>query len=140
MEEHIGVSIIVLDKTGRVLLGKRRNGYKAGTYGFPGGRIETREKLSECGKRELFEETGLIAKSLSYLGVIRELQTDYNFIHFVYTCDKFSGIPSNSEPEKCEGWEWYSMENLPENILNGHKAALEIYLNKKTPALKDIVN
>lgn len=130
--------IIVLDKNEKqVLLGKRLNSYKAGMLGLPGGRIELEEPLEDCGKRELLEETSLKGKSLQYVGVIRELQKGYNFIHFVFTCSQYDGFPTNVEPEKCEGWNWHPLDNLPDNILPGHKAALDIY-NYKKP-IKDLL-
>jgi 8-oxo-dGTP diphosphatase len=82
-------------------------------------------------KRELEEETGLVNPQLEYIGVVREKQEGYSFIHFVFVCKSFDGEVQNTEPEKCEGWEWYSVENLPQNILNGHKAGIEMYKNKK---------
>ena len=131
--EHIGVCVIVLDKDKtQVLLGKRLNSYKAGTLGLPGGRIELEEPLEECGKRELLEETSLQGKNLQYVGVVRELQKGYNFIHFVFSCNEYEGLPQTVEPEKCEGWNWYPLDSLPENILPGHKAALDLYLHKTT--------
>ena len=130
-QEHIGVCVIVLDKDKKqLLLGKRLNSYKAGTLGLPGGKIELEEPLEECGKRELQEETSLQGKNLQYVGVVRELQKSYNFIHFVFSCDEYDGLPQTVEPEKCEGWNWYPFESLPKNILPGHKAALDHYLHK----------
>jgi 8-oxo-dGTP diphosphatase len=131
MAEHIGVCVIVLDKTKKqILLGKRLNSFKAGMLGLPGGRLELKEPLEVGAARELTEETSLKPKQLEYVGVIRELQADYNYIHFVYSCSEFDGTPVTVEPEKCAGWEWYPLDNLPENILSGHKAALTIYLQK----------
>lgn len=130
--ERIGVCIIVVDKENRVLLGKRINSYKAGMLGMPGGRLEFDETLESCGERELKEETSLQSKSLTYLGTIRELQEDHNFIHFAYLCNQYEGVPVTAEPDKCAGWEWYSLDSLPENILPGHKAAIEMYIKKET--------
>jgi 8-oxo-dGTP diphosphatase len=138
--ERIGVCVIVLDKKSeQVLLGKRLNSYRAGMLGLPGGRINLKESLKECGKRELLEETALEAKNMEYVGVIRELQDDYNFIHFAFICTDFLGEPQVTEPDKCERWEWYSLTNLPENILPGHKAALDIYLHQDKTTLRDLV-
>jgi len=90
--EHIGVCVIVLDKQKKhVLLGKRLNSYRAGMLGLPGGRIDLEESLEVCGKRELLEETSLQGNNLLYIGVIRELQEGYNFIHFAFTCSDFTG-------------------------------------------------
>lgn len=136
--DNIGVCIIVLDKNKKkFILGKRLKGPKTGKLGLPGGKLELKEKLEFCAARELCEETSLKSKSILYVGVIRELEKDYNYIHFVFCCSEYYGSPITVEPDKCEDWKWYPLNNLPENMVPGHKAALEIYLNKTT-TLKQI--
>lgn len=131
MQEHIGVVILLLDETKqKLLLGKRKNAYKSGYYGLPGGRIEIEEPFEQAVKRELKEETNLKVINLYYLGVVRELQKTYNFLHFVFLCESYSGNIMNAEPEKCEGWEWISIDKLPVKMLAGHKAAINLF--KKT--------
>jgi len=139
MEEAIGVPVIVLDKTKKkILLGVRKNCYGAGTYGLPGGRLELNELLEECAKRELLEETGINVKSLEFIGAIRDFQKDHNFIHFGFVCNNFDGEVKLMEPEKCEGWQWFPLDNLPENILPGHVQAINIFL-KKDSFLRDYI-
>lgn len=141
MTDHVGACVIVLDKHKKsVLLGKRLNGYRAGTLGLPGGRVEIDEALEICAKRELEEETSLQTDKLKYIGVIRELQKiNGYFIHFVFACSDFTGIPKVMEPNKCERWKWYPLNKLPGNILPGHKAALDIYLHPNEPSFKDLL-
>lgn len=135
--DPIGVCVIVENtSTKKILLGKRKNSYKAGTWGLPGGRLEKNEPLRACARRELLEETGLIGNVFDYVGVIRELQGNkaekgYNFIHFAYSCADCSGNVKLNEPDKCEEWEWFSLTDLPDNILPGHKAALEMFRDAK---------
>lgn len=132
--EHIGVVIVIINTQDQtVLLGERRNSYKAGYYGLPGGRIELSESLVEAVKRELLEETGIVVTTsdLEYLGVVRELQETYNFIHFAFVIKNLKSTPVNREPDKCNGWEWMSIKHLPEKILRGHQAALEMYRTNK---------
>lgn len=131
--QQCGVCIIIFDTTKKqILLGKRKNSYRAGQYGTPGGRLELGESLETCGKRELLEETGLRANELNYLGVVREFQDGTNFIHFIYTCMEYKGKPKVIEQKKCEKWEWYPLNSLPNNILTGHQAAITMYKNKST--------
>ncbi len=135
----IGACIICFnkDKT-KVVLGKRKNSYKAGWYGLPGGRVELTEPLLDCAIRELKEETAIDTQKLDYLGVIRELQETYNFIHFAFVCNEYIQEPKLTEPEKCEGWEWFDVHNIPQNTVPGHKAAIEM-ITKQTSTLVDIV-
>lgn len=53
-----------------VLLVQRRNAPDAGLWGFPGGKIEPGENLSDAALRELREETGLTGRAA---GVITAL-------------------------------------------------------------------
>jgi len=128
-----------LDKTKtKFLLGKRKNAYMSGYYGLPGGRMELKESLWESVKRELKEETGLQAQQIKYLGVVRELQSTYNFIHFAFLCEKYAGEVTNTEPEKCEGWEWFELDEIPQQTLPGHLAGIDIFKDS-TLSLRELL-
>lgn len=129
--QPIGACAILLNSQNQVLMGKRKNSYKAGFYGLPGGRIEVNERIEQAIQREVEEETGLKLSSLEYLGVVRENQGDYDFIHFIFVAKNVSQEPTLCEPEKCEGWEWVDLKNLPKQLLPGHKAALELFTSQQ---------
>lgn len=57
------VSVAVV-RGDRVLLVKRARAPSQGLYAFPGGKVEFEESLEEAARRELLEETGIIAESL----------------------------------------------------------------------------
>lgn len=133
----IGAAVIILNTKGEVLLGERINSYKAGWFGMPGGRIELEEPILDAAKREIQEETGLDIAYLEYVGVVRELQDGYNFIHFGYVTKEVTDEPQLIEADKCKGWKWYALDALPENILPGHKAVIDMYTKKET--LVDLV-
>lgn len=138
-EQVLGTCVLLFSrKKEKILLGKRKNSYKAGQYGLPGGRVNTSEKLIDCAKRELFEETGLKADFLEYLGVIRDFQEGYSFIHFAFLCKEFNGTPKVIELDKCEGWEWFGFNDIPPNTLPGHRAAIDIFLNTGLSTLRDV--
>jgi ADP-ribose pyrophosphatase YjhB (NUDIX family) len=42
--QPIGTCAIITNSQNQVLLGKRKNSYKAGMYGLPGGRIELNKR------------------------------------------------------------------------------------------------
>lgn len=101
--QPIGTAIILLNSKNQILLGKRKNGYKPGTFGLPGGRIEVWEAIAKAASRELQEETEVTAKKLENIGIVKETQEHYDFIHFGFVCKQWKGEINNCEPEKCEG-------------------------------------
>lgn len=131
--QPIRACVLILNSQGQVLLGKRKNSYKAGYYGLPGGRIDVNEPIATAIQREVKEETGLVLTDFEYVGVVRENQGDYDFIHFIYVVKNVAQEPQLMEPDKCEGWEWLD-EFSGNNILPGHKAALDLYTQKLTIA------
>lgn len=134
--QRVGVIVLLL-KENKLLLGKRKNGYGSGKYGIPGGRVDPGEKLESALKRELLEETGVMTVKLRLLGPIREDQGGFVFVHFAYVCTDFEGEIQVLEPNKCEGWEWFPLDNLPKNILRGHRSAIKMY--KEGITLMDLV-
>jgi 8-oxo-dGTP diphosphatase len=133
--QPLGACVLLLNPQSEVLVGKRKNGYRPGLYGLPGGRIEFGEPVLDTAIREVREETGLQVPNLKYQGAVRETQDERDFIHFVFVGKHITDQPQLVEPDKCEGWEWHSLENcLTLPLLPGHKAAIEMHLNHTTLA------
>ena len=69
VEHPGGVGIVAVDENGNVLLVEQfRKPYEKNIIEIPAGKLEKGEDVSECGMRELQEETGYIAKSFEFLG------------------------------------------------------------------------
>lgn len=77
----VGVGVLIINDS-KMLLGKRKNSHGQGTWAPPGGHLEFGETLEECAKRELLEETGLIAESVKKLWFTNDihLQEDKHYI------------------------------------------------------------
>lgn len=60
---------IILDDAGRVLLQRRGQGEKSGSWSLPGGIMEIGERPQETITREVLEETGLDVSVEKFLGV-----------------------------------------------------------------------
>lgn len=107
-------------RRGRVLLGRRRGSHGAGYYAAPGGHIEFGESFEEAAKREVREETGLQITALKLLSVGNYIFTsnggERHYIDIDFVCEAPEGEPELLEAEKCDGWEWYDLENLPQPL------------------------
>ena len=108
----VGVGFLIVNDF-KILLGKRKNAHGQGAWATPGGHLEFGD-FEECAKR-VFEETGLIAESIKKLWFTNDihLQDDKHYITIFMIVDKYSGKLNNLEPEKCEGWQWFDIHNLP---------------------------
>lgn len=63
----VGATIMVYNQIGEILLQHRTD---TNTWGLPGGSMEMGENIEETARRELFEETGLVAIKLKLLNVL----------------------------------------------------------------------
>lgn len=120
----IGVGVAVLSDN-KVLMGKRISSLGDGTWSFAGGHLEFRETFEECARRELEEETSLIAESLKVGPWISTIVENKHYISFLVKVLKFSGKLCLNEPNKCECWEWFSLDNLPSPLFPPTKQFIE---------------
>ncbi len=114
---RIGVAVIVIQDR-KLLLGKRKGSHAAGEWSCAGGHLEFGESVEDCMHRELEEETGL--KILSYqLGswVSTIFDSEHHYITLITFVTAFEGTPELREPDKCEGWHWFSLDNLPSPLI-----------------------
>lgn len=123
------VGIIIKRKNGsrtEILLQKRNNQWDFAV----GGHVEENESLREAAIREAKEEIGII---ISYKDIVfatcsytKFEKVPYNFFYFVV--ERFDGIPSIKEPEKCQELKWFCINDLPENIISDVKITISNYL------------
>ena len=62
VDGYVRVAAAIIEKDGRILIGKRKMGRFAGRWEFPGGKIEPGETPQGCLERELREELGVDAR------------------------------------------------------------------------------
>ena len=65
----LAADCVVFDPQRRLLLIRRKNPPFQGQYALPGGFVEYGESTEQAAARELAEETGLVATSLTLVGV-----------------------------------------------------------------------
>lgn len=118
----------------KLLLGKRKNVFGDGTWGLPGGHLEYMESLEDCAGRELEEETGMQCSTFQYLCTVDDprQEDDQHYIHICFRAEGVSGEPEVAEPECCSEWQWFALDDLPENIFIGHRKLIPAFLEGKT--------
>lgn len=126
MAVKVGVGVMVF-RNDKVLVGVRKGSHCAGLWCFPGGHIEEQDKsLWDCAQREVWEETFITCECFSPDGVREEAFANFKCLeadkHYstIYLASRFISAPGDPEiivprePDKCERWEWVSIERLLE--------------------------
>ncbi|KAL1863247.1 hypothetical protein Plec18170_000079 [Paecilomyces lecythidis] len=116
MEPRVGVGVFVINKDGKFVLGIRKGSTGSGTWAVPGGHLEFGETFEECAAREILEETGLALEDLRFLtatnNVMKAENKHYITIFMGGTVVGDKPEPQLLEPEKCEGWEWVTWDDV----------------------------
>jgi 8-oxo-dGTP pyrophosphatase MutT (NUDIX family) len=109
----------VITRNGRVLYGLRH--YKdASLCVSPGGRCDPDETPEQTVLREIAEEIGVTdARIVRELGEYPGAYADEAGRDIVHVFEVATDQePKLMEPEKFERWEWFSLDELPENIIS----------------------
>lgn len=109
-------TICYIDNGSQLLLlhrNKKENDIHQGKWVSVGGKFEIGETPEECAKREIYEETGLIAEKMELCGFItfpNFTQDGQDWYSFVYRVTEFSGDLIENCPEGT--LEWVNYEDV----------------------------
>lgn len=128
-----GASIIIY-KDNKVLLQLRTD---SNEWGYHGGAVELDEVVEEAARRELFEETGLIANEMELFGVfsgeemhhIYPNKDEVSVVDVVYICNDFKE-EENFQDGEVQELKWFNIDNLPENLVQPSRKPLSEFVKK----------
>lgn len=127
-------AVIVLNENNEILLQKRIDN---GLWALHGGAVETDEKIEDAARRELKEETGLIADELEFFKVYsgKELHHTYPngdevyIIENIFICKKYHGELINQKEEVKE-LKFFKFEDLPSKMMLINRRIILDYFKK----------
>ena len=132
---QVGASVIVEDDRGRILLQRRSDNH---LWCYAGGSVELDEEVEAAAKRELLEETGLVANRLTLFGVFSGKDTHYVYpngdevsnVDIVYLCNDYSG-ELRCQAEEVEELRFFEIDKLPDNLWAPVRKTLKKYVESK---------
>ncbi|MEB2279425.1 NUDIX hydrolase [Lysinibacillus xylanilyticus] len=135
-----GACVLVINNRQQVLMQLRKDN---GCWGLIGGSMELGETLEQVAHRELFEETGLTAKSLQLINTYSGQDFYYQYPHgdevyivvTAFECKEYSGLLVHDQNEATM-LQFYSLDDLPKNISPPDRPILEDYIvnYRKSPS------
>jgi len=130
-----GASVIVENGNGEILLQLRKDN---GCWGYPGGSVDINEVVEEAARRELFEETGLVAGVMELFGVFSGEELYYVYPHgdeisnvdIVYLCREYSGECRADLVESVDV-RFFGIDDLPDEISPPCVPAIRRYVESR---------
>ena len=107
--DNWGTGLIVQDPvTGKILLAKRTD---TGTYGGPGGKVETGEAPKDGVLRECMEESNVIVNSMSFYGInLHDSPNRKNWVDFLFYTNDFDASLLQNQESEMEPFDWYDVD------------------------------
>jgi 8-oxo-dGTP diphosphatase len=131
----VGIGIMIQNHNGLVLLGLRKGSHGAGEWSFPGGHLEMGETIFTTATREVKEETGLDITKFEVISVADELRyfksDGKHYLNIGLRGIYNDGEPTVMEPDKCEKWQWFELNNLPNNLFEGTELTINNFKRNK---------
>ncbi|MFH8588482.1 NUDIX domain-containing protein [Streptomyces celluloflavus] len=127
---------VILRDGDKILFSQRGGPYGHGRWHMPSGKLDKGEPLTAGAARELYEETGITADPahLRLVQVVHHRQdAEMERIGFFFEATEWEGQPVNKEPEKCRALEWFTVHELPDDIIEYPAAGLNGYLRTTGP-------
>lgn len=135
----VGVGVMVINDEGKVLLILRNSDSKLansdmhleGTWTLPAGKVRYKETIIEAAKRKVKEETNLDVENLSVISVNDDINIYAHFLTIGLLNDKFSGVIDLGDTKEHVDYNFYDLDNLPENLCEPSKAIIKNYRENK---------
>ncbi len=117
-----------------MLLQRSNTGYRDGDYDVPAGHLEENETLVAATIREAKEEASVVInpEDLRFHHVMHRKTPGRDgrvYLDFYFVADKWQGKPKIGEPDKCSHMDWFTLDQLPSNMIPYQKEAIEMVNN-----------
>jgi len=128
-------AVIVLNEKNEILLQKRVDN---GLWALHGGAIEVDEEIESAARREMYEETGLIADELEFFKVFSGKKNHHIYpngdevyiIDNIFVCKKYHGELS-CQKEEVQELKFFSIKDLPKEMMLSNRDIILDYFKSK---------
>ena len=130
----VGIGVLVI-RGQQVLLLLRNGSHGSGEWCCPGGHLELGESFEEAARLEVREETGLEIESAKVISLTNDLEhidtDDKHYITVGLLVTDFTGQEEIMEPNKCQGMDWFDLDDLPSPLFAPTAKMIKVYQKNK---------
>ena len=123
---------LILRDGDKILLSQRGGPYGHGQWHAPSGKLDPGEPLTAAVAREGYEETGVTVdpERLRLVHTVHHRQGNgaADRLGFFFEATEWDNEPVNREPDKCLRLQWFTVHDLPDNLIPYPAAGLQGYL------------
>lgn len=123
---------LLLRQKKQILLARRcHTGFQDGNYSLVAGHVEEGEPVTAALRREVQEEIGItLAESdLTFVHVMQRTSDDeLIYYDFFFAAERWQGEIRNCEPDRCDDLRWFSLDELPVNLVAYVRAVITQHL------------
>ncbi|MEB2301431.1 NUDIX domain-containing protein [Lysinibacillus xylanilyticus] len=114
----VGVGAVIQDKANKILLVLRKKAPEAGCWSLPGGKVDYMETIENAIIREIKEELGVDIEVTQLVCVTNHIiqSEDVHYVAPTFAARITNGEVQNREPHALEEVQWFSINEIPENI------------------------
>ena len=106
------LTLAIIQKGNKVLLGMKKRGFGEGRWNGFGGKVEGEETIEEAAKREILEEAGITVPNVWEVGIIEfEFKGNPEVLEVhIFRAHDFEGRPKETEEMRPA---WFGVKEIP---------------------------
>src|SRR5271154_2687896 len=114
----VGIAVYILNRQNQLLLLLENREDSGNTWSPPGGHLEMGEEFLDCVKREAKEEINLEVLDADLWAINNNIRMpDWHYVNVDFLVKSYEGEPKIMEPQKCQKFGWFDLNNLPNPLL-----------------------
>ena len=135
----IGVGIIIKNEEDKILMLLRNDDAKKadsdmrleGTWTLPSGKVKFGETIEEAGIRKTKQECNLDVSKIKVICVQNDVNKYAQFATFGLIAEEYSGTIKLPKTDEIVKYDWFAVNDMPENTCIPTRRIIEKYLSKK---------